>query len=1493
MKFGLRLRREALPQWAQHYLHYNELKKLISLASFAKCNVAGNKCVVAAKVDEKLRSDFFVERWKDLKCLFDGESVKAIEDVYVTSGVSVTSGSSGINKDSETAIVQGNSTTTSDFPENVPSALLCKYFFLLLSKELNSIVEFCRIESDKVKKMILQYDKLRRQCAPAHGGDPCPIGNRYTLGSIWKECEQLKASIELGMVRLAAFIELNYTAFYKIVKKFDKKVNKQSLNTFMKKVDESQLLLNAMSSIKSLWKSLKNTSSGEEYRVAAKSSMALTPRSHKIKTTNGILEAVKVTKNALSAINRDQTIEESTDQTDALVQKIGPLLAPVLHDASVIESQSRMMETKIEMFGSLMSVFMDNIEVVDPDICHSVEKLAKAYQLLFDYGGIEKRKLRDLTRRYVESSDDEEEPPVKMANTMIRETLKTTSVTIDDSRPFEDERVQSICDLMKSRACNLKYVQDATIIGWLPKYDVNRMLKNDVLAALTVSIVGVAQGIAYSSLVGISPEFGCYSVIFPALAYSLIGSSKSIAIGPMSIPSLLLGSVADDFGKIHPNFTRIELVTAATFLTGLMLILLSILRVGSISKTLISRPVLKGFAAASGTLVMLGQLKHIFGISYAKATDIQSLLPKVLLALPNSMWATCLAAASAVILFKLLKVLQNKAKWIAKNDGQRPAMEPTKTQLTNLEGGTLSQCHESSVFTETIHAPQPSNNNRWLEASKCFAMLQPLVLLLIIGMLLGASLCRFEGFATTTLSSQVVPIAYGTGASLPAVAYTSAAKSFECHEGRSKIVAYKSSGSGIGIDSILKNEVDFAGTDVLIQNTSYAKFNVIEEDVLLLPSLATGICVTVNIPEISVVSARVPLFFKKQTLAKIFQGTIKYWDDVQILKENPNYLFLLPHKEIIRVARGDSSGTTAIFTKALSLFSSNYTRGIGKMVTWPKGTLFGQQNSGVIKIVESTSYAIGYAVVGDVKRHKTLQCAAFEDGLNGTPIVPTASTIQAAMDSAAKSGAKFDLISMPVLSTKGAWPISSYTYIAMRKNARPTSRKSCIERKIVVHFLMWLYTSPLSLVALEENAFVSLPYAERMDILRQVINMTCGDGTNIDSPIIDQIVDYSNSTMSHLSAQQSLFCGNEGGKSSHVCGTIKVTGPISPSFIQPKVPAVSLEVYVSLIINALLLSVIVMIEHLANAKLIAQKMKATVDENYELFSLGLANVVGGCFSCFVTGGGFSRTAINMEAGAKSQLSLLLSAVFAAILTFVIAPAIAYLPKFVIAVVIIDAVSGLIDVKEMRLLWKISKYDFLLLFLAAIFTMTLGIVNGLLASVALSVAIFVKVASLPVVSTLGRAPNTVDYRPLQHKNNYKVKRPDGILILRFEGPLFFANYSELEKNVSAHMVNRESATDDVIVLWDSLVLDFSCVTWIDSSAIFGLTSLVNAICAAGDIQLYVSNCHSKVYNMLKASECVDLIGKENIFYNVHAAVTHILRRREKQEIIVFSRDRKEV
>ena len=200
--------------------------------------------------------------------------------------------------------------------------------------------------------------------------------------------------------------------------------------------------------------------------------------------------------------------------------------------------------------------------------------------------------------------------------------------------------------------------------------------------------------------------------------------------------------------------------------------------------------------------------------------------------------------------------------------------------------------------------------------------------------------------------------------------------------------------------------------------------------------------------------------------------------------------------------------------------------------------------------------------------------------------------------------------------------------------------------------------------------------------------------------------------------------------------------------------------------------------------------KCPLDENHELFVLGILNVFGGLFTCFVTGGGFSRTAINGASGAVSQMSLLLSALFALIITFAIAPAIAYLPKFVVAIVIIGAVSKLIDVKEIQALWTISKSDFLLLIIGIMLTLTLGITNGLLASVALSIGIFLKIASVPVISTLGRASNSTDYRPLKRDMSHsKAPKPDGILILRFEAPLFFANFLELERNINEHLANR--------------------------------------------------------------------------------------------------------
>jgi phosphate ABC transporter phosphate-binding protein len=1494
MKFGSRIIREAFPEWKGHYLRYNELKKLISLAAFAKLQNE-NKCADAEKVNHKLRGEIFKERWKEMKALINHlESRRGNIAVSSESSdeESRAGGSGGGGRKAESRQRKLEEMSRS-FPKQASSRLLCRYFFFILNRELRTIIKFATVEAERVKERINLYVETKSgetvASLESDGGKDGEVGksemervDRPVAIESNMDTEKMQAVITVEIARLAAFIELNYTGFYKIVKKFDKKVNKHSLHSFMKQLDDSQLMLNSISSIEALWKDAKI-----KYKTYTDADVArlgvLSPRT---RATKGILDAVKVSKMALETVNPGMAGTDSSRHTDQIVLNLGPMLAPMINDASFAESNIRILETKIEMFGSLMSLFAENIGTVDPDVSLSVEQLCNAYCLLF---GVKGRRDRASLKRYQDSSEeDEPEKSVETANFVLRETLEEKEDTT--SKQFH-ERLDAARDEDGSHKswrvgvenC-LAATRHKTIVGWLPRYNIKQMLVKDTTAAISISIVGVAQGIAYSSLVGVSPELGCYSVIFPALIYSLFGGSKNIAIGPMSIPCLLLGSIVDEFHNLHPTYTRVHIVLACTILCGALLILLSLLRVGSMTSTLVSRPVLKGFVSASAFLVILGQLKHVFGISYNKSSAIQTLLPNIFESISSLEVFTFVCALFTIVFAAALKQVHRAAK-----SGFKPLwVKPREDHLRKEIEGYQSDEEKAKGADLPSENDLDKNEIRRKRVSKCVSQFHPVVVLLVIGMLFGGSLCDFEAFRTSaseTVGKDIIAAASGVGASLPAWAYQLAATTFECHGDKAQRVKYLPTGSGNGIKSILENTVDFAGTDVEIKNSTYATYNTNAEAVLLVPSLASAVCATANVPGVPL-GESAHLVLKKATLAKIFKGDIQYWDHEDILAQNPNFMLLLPHKKIQPVVRQDSSGTTAIFTSALASFVSNFTPGVGKVAAWPSSSIKGLYNAGVIDVVYSTPYSIGYAVVGDVKRHKDLQCIAFENGAK-VPITPSREAVHAAIAAARGSARPLDLISSAsVNSSTGAWPISSYTYIAMRKFSRPNSRRTCTERRAVVDFLMWLYTSPLALEASEKHNFVVLSYEHRINILKQVINLTCGEKNG--EPMYGSIIDYSNFTKNELLAKQSRFCAAtsaETGK--YKCGAVAVIGPIAPIVNAPNAPPVPFSVYATLAMNCLLLSSLMLIEHLANAKICAQKIKVSVDENHELFALGLSNIFGGLFSCFVTGGGFSRTAINVSAGAVSQMSLLLSALFALVITFTVAPAIAFLPKFVIAVVIIGAVSGLVDVKEIKMLWKISKSDFFLLVLGAIFTMTLGITNGLLASVALSIAIFLKAASVPVISTLGRAPNSTDYRPLKSgKSNSRIKRPDGILILRFEAPLFFANFSELEKTVNEHLAN--STGDDGLLLWESLVLDFSCIPWIDATAAIGISQLFEQINGLGGVQVYVAKCTSNVYTTLKHAGFVDMIGKSNFFFDVHSSVTHVLRVRRQQESAILSR-----
>lgn len=149
------------------------------------------------------------------------------------------------------------------------------------------------------------------------------------------------------------------------------------------------------------------------------------------------------------------------------------------------------------------------------------------------------------------------------------------------------------------------------ILDWGRTYD-RRALSNDLIAALIVTIMLIPQSLAYALLAGLPPEAGIYASIVPIVLYSVFGTSRSLAVGPVAVISLLTASA---IGQVAEQGTAGYAVAALTLagMSGAFLLALGLLRLGFLANFL-SHPVIAGFITASGILIALSQLKHILGI---------------------------------------------------------------------------------------------------------------------------------------------------------------------------------------------------------------------------------------------------------------------------------------------------------------------------------------------------------------------------------------------------------------------------------------------------------------------------------------------------------------------------------------------------------------------------------------------------------------------------------------------------------------------------------------------------------------------------------------------------------------------------------------------------------------------------------------------------------------------------------------------------------------
>ncbi|MCX7863606.1 MAG: sulfate permease [Novosphingobium sp.] len=150
------------------------------------------------------------------------------------------------------------------------------------------------------------------------------------------------------------------------------------------------------------------------------------------------------------------------------------------------------------------------------------------------------------------------------------------------------------------------------ILDWARSYN-RSVLANDLMAAVIVTIMLIPQSLAYALLAGLPPVVGLYASILPLVAYALFGTSRTLAVGPVAVISLMTASAAGSVAaQGTPEYLEAAITLAA--LSGMMLGLLGILRLGFLAN-LLSHPVIAGFITASGVLIATSQLKHLFGIS--------------------------------------------------------------------------------------------------------------------------------------------------------------------------------------------------------------------------------------------------------------------------------------------------------------------------------------------------------------------------------------------------------------------------------------------------------------------------------------------------------------------------------------------------------------------------------------------------------------------------------------------------------------------------------------------------------------------------------------------------------------------------------------------------------------------------------------------------------------------------------------------------------------
>ncbi len=328
-----------------------------------------------------------------------------------------------------------------------------------------------------------------------------------------------------------------------------------------------------------------------------------------------------------------------------------------------------------------------------------------------------------------------------------------------------------------------------------------------------------------------------------------------------------------------------------------------------------------------------------------------------------------------------------------------------------------------------------------------------------------------------------------------------------------------------------------------------------------------------------------------------------------------------------------------------------------------------------------------------------------------------------------------------------------------------------------------------------------------------------------------------------------------------------VVGTIPAGLPSFSIPTLNLDAILSLLSAALIIALVAFMESISMAKALATKTKERIDPNQELIGQGLANIGGAFFQAYPSCGSFTGSAINIQAGAKTGFAMVFNGLFVAMTLLFLTPYLYHLPKAVLAVIIVLAVTGLITPLALKHTWQASRTDGIVALTTFVVTLVAAphLDKGILVGAALAILLFLYRTMKPRVAQLGRF---MDGSLRDIKVNPDLPTSEHVIAMRFDGSLYFANVAYFEDTILEEVASKPSAKYLLVVS--------NGINQIDASGEEVVHHLVERLRESG-VEIVFSGLKKQVLDVMRNTGLFDLVGQENIFATADQAITAIYQR----------------